>query len=119
MALEQASVLFSQGYITAPKGQDAVSKLREVLLLNPGNELAQTRLTQCAERLATVAAEAQAFGMAELAKAYIEEALLIRPDVNQWQTWRAQWSAAIPSRIAFKRGDSIFRPYCERKPDVH
>ncbi len=96
VALEQASVLFSQGYITAPKGQDAVSKLREVLLLDPGNELAQTRLTQCAERLATVAAEAQAFGMAELAKAYIEEALLIRPDVNQWQTWRAQWSAANP-----------------------
>jgi serine/threonine protein kinase len=96
VAREPASVLFSQGYITAPKGQDAVSKLREVLLLDPGNELAQTRLTQCAERLATVAAEAQAFGMAELAKAYIEEALLIRPDVNQWQTWRAQWSAANP-----------------------
>jgi serine/threonine protein kinase len=91
IALEQASVLFAQGYITAPKGQDAVSRLREVLLLDPGNEVAQTRLIQCAERLATVAAEAQAVGMTMSAKAYIEEALSIHPGVSQWEAWQAQW----------------------------
>jgi len=91
IALEQASVLFAQGYITAPKGQDAVSRLREVLLLDPGNEVAQKRLNQCAERLATVAVEAQAVGMTVLAKAYIEEALSIRPGVRLWEAWQAQW----------------------------
>jgi hypothetical protein len=91
IALEQASVLFAQGYITAPKGQDAVSRLREVLLLDPGNEVAQTRLIQCAERLATVAVEAQAVGMTVSAKAYIEEALSIHPGVSQWEAWQAQW----------------------------
>jgi tetratricopeptide (TPR) repeat protein len=91
IALEQASVLFAQGYITAPKGQDAVSRLREVLLLDPGNEVAQTRLIQCAERLATVAVEAQAVGMTVSAKAYIEEALSIHPGVSEWEAWQAQW----------------------------
>ncbi|MDG1703307.1 MAG: protein kinase [Pseudomonadales bacterium] len=91
IALEQASVLFAQGYITAPKGQDAVSRLREVLLLDPGNEVAQTRLIQCAERLATVAVEAQEVGITVSAKAYIEEALSIHPGVSQWEAWQAQW----------------------------
>lgn len=91
VALEQASVLFAQGYITAPEGQDAVSRLGEVLLLDPNNEDARARLAECAERLARVAEEAQAVGMTESAKIYIEKALSIRPDVAQWEAWRAQW----------------------------
>ncbi len=91
VALEQASVLFEQGFISAPDEQNAVAKLQEVLILDPGNEIAQRRLIACAERLAGVAAEAQAVGMSEAAKRYIGKALSIQPGVSQWEAWRAQW----------------------------
>ena len=91
VALEQASVLFEQGFISAPDEQNAVAKLQEVLILDPGNEIAQRRLIACAERLAEVAAAAQAVGMSEAAKRYISKALSIQPGVSQWKAWQAQW----------------------------
>jgi hypothetical protein len=60
-------------------------------MLDPGNTIAQTRLVQCAQRLARVAEEAQAVGMTASAKNYIEAALSIRPGVSQWETWRLEW----------------------------
>jgi tetratricopeptide (TPR) repeat protein len=91
VALEQASVLFAQGFITAPNGENAVSKLREVLQLDPNNGVAKSRLAACAERLAEVAKEAQAVGMIAPAKAYLQQALSLKPEAEAWQVLLRQW----------------------------
>lgn len=91
VALEQASVLFAQGFITAPNGENAVSKLREVLQLDPNNDVAKSRLAACAERLAEVAKEARAVGMIAPAKAYLQQALSLKPEAEAWQVLLRQW----------------------------
>lgn len=91
VGLEQASVLFDQGFITAPVGNNAVALLRGVLQLDPGNEQANTLLGQCANRLAQVAAQAREADMLIQARAYLALALSIRPDVEQWQAWEQAW----------------------------
>jgi serine/threonine protein kinase len=91
VGLEQASVLFDQGFITAPEENNAVSLLRDVLRLDPGNEQANAQLRQCANRLAQVAAQAKEVGMLIQARAYLALALSIRPDVAQWQAWEQAW----------------------------
>ena len=91
VGLEQASVLFDQGFITAPVGNNALALLRGVLQLDPGNEQANTLLGQCANRLAQVAAQAREADMLIQARAYLALALSIRPDVEQWQAWEQAW----------------------------
>ena len=84
--------LMAQGFLTAPLEGNAVAKLREVQQIDPGNELAQKLLTQCAERLAQVAQEAYEVGMQEQAVQYIDLATAIVPDNQTWQTQRAAWA---------------------------
>ena len=91
VGLEQASVLFDQGFITAPEENNAVSLLRDVLRLDPGNEQANAQLRQCANRLAQVAAQAKEVGMLIQARVYLALALSIRPEVAQWQAWEQAW----------------------------
>ena len=91
MGLEQASVLFDQGFITAPEPNNAVALLRDVLRLDPSNEQADRQLRQCANRLAEVASQAREVDMFDQAREYLALALAIRPDVEQWKRWQNEW----------------------------
>lgn len=91
IGLEQANVLFAQGFITAPEQDNTVAKLREVLSLDPGNEEAQKQLLACANRLAQVAQQAQQAGMVLQAKTYLDLALELQPDMPLWLAWSAEW----------------------------
>ncbi|MCZ6619814.1 MAG: hypothetical protein O7E57_16965, partial [Gammaproteobacteria bacterium] len=96
--LGNAEVLLSQGFITEPQEGNAVSLLREVERLDPGNATAQTLLTRSATRLASVAREAYAVGLIAEAKHYLELALTVTPDVETWRSLREDWEkdAASP-----------------------
>jgi tetratricopeptide (TPR) repeat protein len=91
VGLEQASVLFDQGFITAPEPNNAVALLRDVLRLDPSNEQADRQLRQCANRLAEVALQAREVTMFDQAREYLALALAIRPDVEQWKRWQNEW----------------------------
>jgi serine/threonine protein kinase/tetratricopeptide (TPR) repeat protein len=91
VGLEQASVLFDQGFITAPEPNNAVALLRDVLRLDPSNEQADRQLRQCANRLAEVALQAREVDMFDQAREYLALALAIRPDVEQWKRWQNEW----------------------------
>ncbi len=92
--LEQAQALLSQGYVTEPPEGNAVSLLREVERVDPGNTQARMLLAQSAARLAGVAQEAFEAGMAEQAKHYLELALAVTPDVPEWRQLRLEWEKA-------------------------
>ncbi|GIS70317.1 MAG: hypothetical protein CM1200mP9_11380 [Gammaproteobacteria bacterium] len=72
--------------------------LREVLRLDPGNEVAERRLLESAERLALVAREAHEVGLQTEAQLYLELALTVRPDVGEWRRLRDQWTNEESSR---------------------
>ena len=91
IGLEQANVLFEQGYITLPADSNAVKKLQEVLELDSANEQALLQLAQCAERLALVAQQAREAGMNAQAIDYLSQALALRPASEQWLRWMTQW----------------------------
>ena len=93
IGLEQANVLFEQGYITLPADNNAVKKLQEVLELDPANEQALVQLAQCAARLALVAQQAREAGMNAQAIDYLSQALALRPASEQWLRWMTQWQA--------------------------
>jgi serine/threonine-protein kinase PpkA len=88
--LREAAELLAQGYITEPTGRNAVAMLRDVQRLDPGNAEAQALLARCAERLAQVAQEAFAAGMATEARRYLDLALTVTPDVAVWRDLRSQ-----------------------------
>lgn len=91
VGLEQASVLFDQGFLTAPEPNNAVALLQEVLRLDPDNEQADRQLRQCANRLAEVALQARGVDMLDQAREYLALALSIQPDVEQWKRWQSEW----------------------------
>ena len=91
VGLEQASVLFDQGFLTAPEPNNAVALLQEVLRLDPDNEQADRQLRQCANRLAEVALQARGVDMLDQARGYLALALSIQPDVEQWKRWQSEW----------------------------
>lgn len=90
--LERAQLLLAQGFITAPQPENAVAVLREVERLDPGNEQAAALLRSGAERLVSVAREAYEVGMVEEARQYLELALTVTPDVDEWRALRATWN---------------------------
>ena len=89
--LLEARALLRQGFVTEPPEQNAVSLLREVERLDPGNEQAQVLLAQAAARLVEVAKEARAAGLSEEARQYLDLALTVTPDAPQWRTLRESW----------------------------
>ena len=89
--LREAEELLRQGFVTEPPEQNAVSLLREVERLDPGNEGAEALLTQAAARLVEVAMEAHSVGLEDEAKQYLELALTVTPDVPAWRTLRESW----------------------------
>ena len=91
IGLEQANVLFEQGFITAPAENNAVRKLQEVLELDAANRQALSQIAECAKRLALVAQQAKEAGMDTEAQDYLSQALGLRSDVEEWQRWMDQW----------------------------
>ncbi len=91
--LAEARSLFAEGYITEPVEANAVARLREATRLDPGNAEAQELLAACAERLAAVAEDAHAAGMAEDAGRYLDLALTVTPGVQAWRERRDAWLA--------------------------
>lgn len=89
--LQEAEALLRQGFVTEPPEQNAVSLLREVERLDPGNERAEALLGQAAARLVEVAMEAHSAGLEDEAKQYLELALTVTPDVPSWRALRESW----------------------------
>lgn len=89
--LQEAERLLRRGFVTEPPGQNAVSLLREVERLDPGNGRAAALLALAAARLVEVAREAYEAGLEEEAKQYLELALTVTPDAPEWRTLRESW----------------------------
>ena len=89
--LREAESLLRQGFVTEPPEQNAVSLLRDVERLDPGNQRAEALLAQAAARLVEVAMDAQSAGLQEEAKQYLELALTVTPDVPAWRALRESW----------------------------
>ncbi len=89
--LASSQALIKAGFLTEPVSDNAVTQLREILRIDPGNETAQDLLNSSAARLAGVAEEAYQAGLMELARQYLDLALAITPDVDAWQERREQW----------------------------
>ena len=89
--LRQAESLMRLGYLTAPADNNAVAYLREVQQLDPGNEQAQQMLRACADQLAAVAVQAREYGLMEEANQYLDLALTIAPEVEEWVEIRDSW----------------------------
>ncbi len=90
--LNEAQTFIVDGFLTQPERGNAVAALREVQRLDPGNATAEELLKQVAERLAQVAQDAHDVGLDAEAGAYLDLALAIVPDVQEWQRLRSQWS---------------------------
>ncbi len=91
--LRAATELMLQGFITAPVTDNAVSRLRDVQQIDPGNTQASQLLRRCAQRLAAVAKDAYAFDLRQDAKQYLDLALTITPDVLEWVELRDSWES--------------------------
>lgn len=92
--LAQARERMALGYLTQPENANAVSALRQLQQLDPGNPTAESLLTQIAEQLAAVAEQAHAVGMTEQARTYLDLALTVTPNVPDWRVKREAWLAA-------------------------
>jgi len=90
-SLDEAESLLERGFITEPQGRNAVTLLRDVERLDPGNARARALLTRSAERLASVAREAYDVGLTGDARHYLELALTVTPDVPAWRELRSEW----------------------------
>lgn len=91
--LRAATQLMIQGFLTAPVTDNAVSRLRDVQQIDPGNTQALELLRRCAQRLAAVAKDAYAFDLRTDAKQYLDLALTITPDVLEWVELRDSWES--------------------------
>ena len=89
--LLEAEALLAQGFITEPQDASAVSLLRDIQRLDPGNARAAELLEQAAQRLAEVAKEAFDAGLRGDARHYLDLALTVRPDEAQWRVLRQSW----------------------------
>ena len=89
--LTEAKLLLEQGFITEPEAGNAVSLLRDIERLDPGNAMAAELLAQAASRLADAAKEAYTVGLVDDAKHYLELALTVTPDEQAWRALRESW----------------------------
>ena len=94
--LAEARTLFADGWLTLPADGGVVPKLREVLRLDPGNGEATQLLARTAETLAMAAKDAHTFGFADDARLYLDLALTVTPDVDEWRDLREAWAANAP-----------------------
>ena len=92
--LARAQERMALGYLTQPEQDNAVSALRQIQQLDPGNPAATALLARIAEQLAAVAEQAHAVGMLTEARTYLDLALTVTPDVPDWRAKREAWLAA-------------------------
>ena len=90
--LDRARLLINKGYITQPPRNNAVAALREVERIDPDNVDARLLLEECSILLVTVARDARKHGYKELALKYLELAIRIKPNEEDWLAMRAAWS---------------------------
>ena len=93
--LAEANALYADGFLTDPADGGVVARLRELLRLDPGNSAATVLLTRTAERLAEAAKDAHAYGFPEDARLYLDLALTVTPDVDEWRDLREAWAANV------------------------
>ena len=91
--LDRARLLINKGYITQPQRNNAVAELREVERIDPDNVDARLLLEECSILLVTVARDARKHGYKELALKYLDLAISIKPNEEDWLAMRADWSA--------------------------
>ena len=92
--LAEARALFANGFLTEPADGGVVAKVREVLRLDPGNGAATQLLTRTAEWLAAAAKEAHEFGFTDDARHYLDLALTVTPDIDEWRDLREAWGTS-------------------------
>ena len=92
--LAQAQERVRLGYLTQPENANAVSALRQLQQIDPGNATAEAMLIAIAEQLAAVAEQAYAVGMRQQAHTYLDLALTVTPNVLDWRAKRDAWLAA-------------------------
>ena len=92
--LADARALYADGFLTDPADGGVVARLRELLRLDPGNSAATALLTRTAERLAATAKDAHAYGFSDDARHYLDLALTVTPDVDEWRDLREAWAAS-------------------------
>ena len=90
--LDRARLLINKGYITQPPRNNAVAALREVERIDPDNVDVRLLLEECSILLVTVARDAREHGYKELALKYLELAIRIKPNEEDWLAMRAAWS---------------------------
>ena len=90
--LDRARLLINKGFITQPSRNNAVAELREVERIDPDNVDARLLLEECSILLVTVARDARKHGYKELALKYLELAIRIKPNEEDWLAMRAAWS---------------------------
>ena len=92
LLVNEAATLFEAGYITVPINDNAVTRLREAVLFDPENGTAVDLLSKAATRLADAAKDAYAVNFREEARTYLDLALTVQPNVQEWRELREQWS---------------------------
>lgn len=88
----RARKLLQEGFITEPTNNNAVALLIEVLTLQPGHPEATGLLEQAATRLAEIASEANSAGLTNEALSFLQMAITISPNNQQWLRLRDEWS---------------------------
>ncbi|MEM6708130.1 MAG: protein kinase [Pseudomonadota bacterium] len=95
--LEEAERFMQLGYLTQPEKSNAVSNLRAVQQLEPGNARAEALLEVVARRLAQVAEQAHQAGLIQEARNYLDLALAVTPNVSDWRVKRDAWQVEAQS----------------------
>jgi tetratricopeptide (TPR) repeat protein len=90
--LVEAREMYRNGFITAPADANAVDRLVRVLRLDPQHEEAMDMLRASGERLAEVAKEAHEAGLRVEARQYLQLALGLVPEHDEWRRLLDDWT---------------------------
>ncbi len=89
---QQAKALFDLGRITKPAGMNALEVLATAQQLDEQNTEVNTLLMKCATRLVQVAEQLKDVGELTVALDYLERALEIDPNNEEWLSSMREWS---------------------------
>ena len=94
--IAEAEAFLEEGYVTGPDPENnAVSRLREALRLDPDNADGIRLQSMAATRLARVAGEAYYAGMTADGLEHLDLALTVTPGIKRWRQRRDRWQAEI------------------------
>ena len=86
-----ARSLIQRGFLTEPPYSNAVEALHNVQRLDSDNEEATLLLEEIAVKLASIAERAWEAGLQLEAVKYINLALALDPERENWKRWKAEW----------------------------